>query len=277
MENLQGSNDPRAALVNKLTNLHSGLRRVEDLKQQQLAVYKRRQPLVPVPTKWGILAVLLWAVGLTVASFTVASAVTDVIFKTILDPLISIEWAEANVGTALIIIIATPVALSVGLALLITMLRNKVLLPWLHSRALRSNQAREANNKAVSKEEWSIGGQLAQVENDLAQTGTWYPRAYLHEDVVAFCALAVQNHRANDITAAINLYEDDQRHVELLAEQQRTQAFIALSDFQNAANARATNEAIRQDGARTRANHDANAARINEQLKKPQTVYVRKR
>jgi hypothetical protein len=143
---------------------------------------------------------------------------------------------------------------------------------------LRSNQDREAHNEANSREFWENYGNLAKAESDLAaEAGTWYPHAYLHEDAVAFCALAVQNHRANDITAAINLYETEQRHAALLAEQQRTQASVMWDSMQNDANARATNEAIRQEGARTRASNDANAARINEQLKKPQTVHVRRR
>jgi hypothetical protein len=279
VENLQGHNDPRTALVSKLNSLHSGLRLVEDLKRQKAARARPDRPLAPLPKKWGNLAILLWAVGLTIASFTVGAPVTEAVaFKSILDPLISIEWAEANVGTALTIMIGTPIALSVGLAILITMLRNKLLLPWQYSRVLRSNQDREAHNEANSREFWKNYGNLAKAESDLAaQAGTWYPQAYLHEDAVAFCALAVQNHRANDITAAINLYEAELHQAELLAEQQRTQASVAFASFENSANARATNEAIRQEGARTRAANAAHIAWAKEELRKPQTVHVKRR
>lgn len=274
---LQGHANPRAALVSELTNLHGGLQRAEGLKRQHLEIVRRYRPLMPLPKKWGLLAPILSSVGLVIAAFTFASPVTEVVFNIVLDPFISIEWAKANVETALIITIATPVALSVGLALLVTELRNKVLLPWQHSRAIRFNQEREAHNKAVSTEEWTIRGQLAQVENDLAQSGAWYPQSYLHEDAVAFCAHAVKNHRANDITSAINLYETELRHAELVAEQQRTQAYVALASFENDANARATNEGTRQEGARTRANNNANAARIAEESRKPRTVHVKRR
>ncbi|AXJ11423.1 hypothetical protein [Arthrobacter sp. PM3] len=278
MENLQGHSDPRTALVSKLNSLHKGLQRVEDLKRQKVAWARPDQPLAPLPEKWGVLAFLVWAVVLTVASFTVAHPVTDVILKAVLTPLMPLEWAEANVGTAIVIMLAIPVILSAGLALLITVLRNKLLLPWQYSRTVRSNQDRQAHNEANSREFWKNYGSLAAAESDLAaEAGTWYPQAYLHEDAVAFCALAVKNHRANDITAAINLYEAELQHAALLDEQERTRALMLWDSMENAANARATTDAIRQEGARTRAAYDANAARVSEQLRKPQTVYVKKR
>lgn len=282
MDNLQGHNDPRTALVSKLAYLHGWLLWVEERSQQKAAIAQRYKALVPLPKKWGILALLLWAVGLTVAAFTIASPVTEIVFKTILDPLISIEWAKANTGAALMILIATPVALSVGLALLITMLRNKLLLPWQHSRAHRTNEKREAHNKAVWIEEQEVNAQLTQAGADFSsQIGTWYPRAYLYEEAVTFCAHAVQNHRANDISTALNLYETElhrarveDNQAAILAEQQRTQRLITAGNVVNAFLTGAAIGTIRHEGARTRA---ANAAWITEQIKKPRTVHVKRR
>jgi hypothetical protein len=282
VENLQGHNDPRTALVNKLAYLHGWLLWVEERWQQKSAIAQRYQALVPFKKKWGVLAFVLWAVGLTVASFTVASPVTAVVFNTVLGPLFTKEWIEANVGTAIMIMIATPVAVSVGLALLITMLRNKLLLPWQHSRTHRTNEQREAHNKAVWIEEQEVNAQLTQAGADFSsQIGTWYPRAYLYEEAVTFCVRAVQNHRANDISTALNLYETElhrarveDNQAAILAEQQRTQRLITVGNVINAALAGAAIGTIRHEGARTRA---ASAAWIKEQIKKPRTVYVKKR
>lgn len=102
----------------------------------------------------------------------------------------------------------------------------------------------------------------------------------------AFCTEAVQNHRSNDISTALNLYETDlhrarveNNHAELLAEQQRTQRLIVAGNVVNAALTGAAIGTIRHEGARTRAANAANAASAagtNEQLKKPRTVHLKK-
>ena len=73
-----------------------------------------------------------------------------------------------------------------------------------------------------------------------------------------------------------SLIEAELHHSALLAEQERTQGLLMWDSMQNAANARTANDAIREEGARIRRDNDANFARANEELKKPQTVYVRK-
>ena len=285
MENLQGHNDPRTALVSKLVYLHGWLQWVEDRSQQKAAIARRYQALALFAKKWGVLAFVLWAVGLTIASFTIAAPVTDVIvFKTLIGPLVTEEWARANVGATVAIMIAAPVAVSVGLALLITVLRNKLLLPWQHSRTHRTNEQREAHNTAVWIEEQEVNAQLTQAGADFAsQIGSWYPKAYLYEEAVVFCAEAVQNHRANDISTALNLYETDlhrarveNNQAELLAEQQRTQRLIVAGNVINAALTGAAIGTIRHEASRTRAANAANAVGISEQLKKPRTVHLKK-
>lgn len=286
MENLQGHIDPRTALVNKLTYLHGWLRWVEDRSQQKAAIARRYQALAPFAKKWGVLALALWAIGLSIASFTVAAPVTDaVVFKSLIGPLLTDEWARANVGATVTIMIAAPVAMSVGLALLITAVRNKLLLPWEHSRARRTNEQREAHNRAIWVEEQEVDAQLTQAGADFAsQIGSWYPGAYLHEEAVAFCAQAVQNHRANDLSTALNLYETElhrarveNNQAELLAEQQRTQKLVIAGNVINAALTGAAIGTIRHEGARTRAANAANAARLSEQFKKPRVVHLKKR
>lgn len=274
----QGHNDPRAELVSKLADLHGWLQWTEERKQQQAFIAQKYQNLVPIAKKWGSRTLLLGTLVLTIASFTVAKPAADLVLKNVLNFLIPLEWAKENLGLAIVIMFAAPVVLSAAVAALIMLLWNKVLLPWRNSRANRTNEVRESHNRAVWNEHQKINAQLRQADRDLpAKIGTWYPRAYLYEDAVAFCVSAVQNHRANDITAALNLYETERHQAAMLAEQERTQMLVMMGNMQNDANARAANAAIRQEGAMSRTAASVNASRVAESLKQPRTVYFKRR
>lgn len=285
MEKAQGHDDPRTTLVSKLTYLHGWLRFVNERWQQKATIAQSYQPLMPFKKKWGISSIVLGSVGLTLALFTVATPVTDLLYKIALEPFISAEWAEANTGVAMILMLTIPVVVSVGLAILIVYLRNRFLLSMQHSRAKRINQQREAHNQAVWAEEKQVNAQLKQAGQDFSdQIGTWYPQAYLYEEALAFCTQVIQNHRAKDIEGALNLYETElhRQRVEnnqaaLMAEQQRTQKLMIVGNVMNAALTGAAIGSIHQQGQQTRAANAANAARITEQLKKPVNVNVRKR
>jgi uncharacterized membrane protein YhiD involved in acid resistance len=285
VENAQGHDDPRTALVSKLTYLHGWLRFVNERWQQKATIAQRYQTLMPFKKKWGIPFIMLGFVGVTLALFTVAAPVTDLLYKIALEPLIAEEWAAANTGVAIILMLAVPIVVSAGLVILVVYLRNRFLLSRQHARAEGINQQREAHNQAVWAEEKQVNAQLKQAGQDFStQIGNWYPQAYLYEDALVFCTQVIQNHRATDIEGALNLYETElhRQRVEnnqaaLMAEQQRTQKLMIVGNVMNAALTGAAIGTIRQQGQQTRAANAANAARITDQLRKPVDVNIRKR
>lgn len=285
MENIQGHDDARTALVRKLTGLHEQLRFFNERSRQKSDLAQRYQSLIPLKKKWGILQMVLGSVGLTLALFTVATPVTDLLFKLVLEPFVSVEWMEANLGVAMTLMLAVPIWASVGFAVLLVHLRNRFLLSMQHSRANGINQTRDAQNQAIWAEENQVDAELAQTGKNLsAQIGTWYPHSYLCEEALAFCTQVIQNHRASNIEAALNLYEAELAHqrvennqAALMAEVQRTQKLVAVGNVMNAALTGAAVGTMRHEGQQTRAVSAANAARITEQLKKPVNLNIRKR
>lgn len=283
MENSQRSSDPRTALVGNLTHLREALRAQEELWRRKSAIAGNYQTLETLKKKWGVLSIVLWTIGFAIAAFTIASSVTNVIYGTILGPFFTEEWANANTGIAVTILIGLPIVLSAGLAVLVVFVRNRFVLHVQWSRAHRINQQRKTHNQTVWAEEQKVNGQLKQVGKDLSESiGNWYPQNYLYDEAVSYCAQAINNHRANTITDAIEVYEKElhrQRMENLqawdLAEQQRTQKLVAVGNVMNAALTGAAIGTMRQEGKRTRASNAANAARVTEQLRKP--VKVRKR
>lgn len=284
MENGHGDDAQRTALINKLTYLHGRQRFVNERLQQKATIAPRYQSHLPLAKKWGILPIVLGSVALTLALFTVASPVVDLLYGIVLEPFMSVEWAEANTGVAILLMLAVPVVFATGLAILVVYLRNRFWLSKQHSRANRANQQREAHNQSVWIEEQQINAELGQAGQDLsARIGTWYPQAYLHEEALAFCTQVIRNHRANSIENALNLYETElyrqrteNNQAALLAEQHRTQKIVAIGNVMNAALTGAAMGTMRQEGERTRAANAANTARITEQLKKPVNVNIRK-
>lgn len=265
MENLQPHTDPRRDLVNRLVNLRDALSRVPELQRKLHATASRKRQLAIEPDTWGRGAFLVWTVILTVMSFT-GHPVVERIFTALLGPFISIEWAQENIGLGIAIIIAFPIVLSAAVALLITVLRNLLILPWQRALIIRANVKRKVHNDMAAHDMRPISKELDRAKAVIRESGTWYPEAYLNEDAVNFCALVVQNHRASDIPAAINLYEVELQHEALMAEQDRIQGLLMFDSMQNAANARAATDAMREEGARTRAAYAA-----------PRTVYVKRR
>ncbi|TGD12071.1 hypothetical protein EB836_06455 [Brevibacterium sp. S111] len=250
--------DPRTALVQRLGYLHQLLQYIDAQWRAKAALGQRYQAPVPLKRRWRTWVVLLIAVGagiVYIAGFTTFDAAIAIL----------------------------PAALLIGF--LVLLLRNRVVVPKQHAIAERENERREQSNAAVRAEEQQIDGQLVQAGRDLAQrVGTdFYPEAYRHEEAVAFCAQAVQNHRANSITAALNLYETElhrrrveDMHAAQLAEAQRATKMQAAGNVINAAMTGAAIGTIRAEGAATRRANAANASRVAEAAKQPRTVHVKK-
>lgn len=273
--------DPRKALVQRLGYLHQLLQYIDAQWRAKAALGQRYQAPVPLKRRWRTWVVLLIAVGAgTVLSMIVAPIVE--------------AWMHANnIGGEGIYLASfstfdaaiwiLPGTLIVGF--LVQLLRNRVVVPKQHAIAERENERREQSNAAVRAEEQQIDGQLVQAGRDLAQrVGTdFYPEAYRHEEAVAFCAQAVQNHRANSVTAALNLYETElhrrrveDMHAAQLAEAQRATKMQAAGNVINAAMTGAAIGTIRAESAATRRANAANASRVAEAAKQPRTVHVKK-
>lgn len=266
--------------------MHKLLRWIDDRWQAKAAVAGKYQPMVPFKKKWGVLALALVAIGLTVVLFTVASPILERVYQALLGPFITEDWANANTGVTVAIMFGVLFALSLVLAFAIVLLRNKLVLPKQHAWAEQVNRQRDASNSAVRAEEQQIDAQLQQAGHDFAQNiGTgFFPEAYRYEDAVVFCIQAVQNHRADSVGQAINLYESElsRRRVEdmqaeQLAEAQRARKLQAVGNVINATMQGAAIGTMRAEGQANRAAGAANTARITEELKKPQTVYLKKR
>lgn len=136
---------------------------------------------MPLKKNWGVLPLLLWSVGLTIASFTVGSPVLDLVYRLVLGPF------------------AIPVTISLGLAFLIVRAWNRFVLPRQNARIQDANQHRKNHNAAVRAEEQQVDARLTRAGQDFAtHIGTeFFPQAYTYPEAVAFCAEIVKNHRAN--------------------------------------------------------------------------------
>lgn len=281
MENVKQPDDPRAALVQRLTFMHDLLRWINERWQAKAVIAQRYQALMLLPKKWGFGRYALWVGILTAGMAFIGTIVFRAIGRAELEE--QGRSSLVNMQPLTVAILAFPVALFLALGVLL--LWNKVLLPKQGTRVQRINGQRKAHNETVWSEEHQVDAQLKQAGQNLAQhIGNSFPQAYLHEDAIVFCIHVVRNHRANDVTSALNLYETElhRQRVEntqaaQLAEAQRARKLQAVGNVMNAAATGAAIGAVRSEGRANRAASAANAARVTEQLKKPRTVHVKKR
>ena len=281
--NTQSPGDARAQLETQLVRLLNILNWIDARWQEKVTIEQRHQQLVPLKTRWGVLALVLWTVGLVIALFTIGAPVMNAMFNLFL-PNVTAEWADANTGIVITVMLAIPLAVSVGLAFLIVLLRNKLILPWQLARLGRINQQRETHNVSVEREWQRVYALLNQASRDLeAHLGGEFefPQKYLNQDAVSFCVVAVRDHRARTVIDAINLYvrerTDEQRHAEYLAASERLRKTQAVGNVVNAVMQGAMISTVRQEGKASRAAQAAANSRIEEQLKKPVDVYVKRR
>lgn len=284
VDNSQRHTDPRTELVTWLTYVRGLLRFIDGRWQAKAEIAQKYQQMAPLQKKWRWFHLALGTVVLVIVFFTVGRPVLEFVFTILVYPFFSAQWADSNTGGAMAIIVVVPVLISAGLALLVLLLRNRVLLPRQQARVERTNQQLEAHNAEVRAEERQVDAQLTQAGVDFAQhVGERFPRTYLYDEAVSFCVQLVQDHRANSVMEALNLYETElhrrkvlDMHAAQLAEQQRTRKTMAVGTVVNAAMTGAAIGTMRAEGRSNRTAGAANAARVSEQLKKPRTVYVKR-
>jgi len=267
----------RAELVNKLITLRDALERKRVLTRHKKSNTEARRTLLLEPGTWGRWAFLAWTVLFAVLAFTGAAPVTDAFYQAALSPLVSKDWMEAHIPSAIAIMLVTPVIGAALLALTVTVLRNLLILPLQRNLVIRANVKRKIDNDMLANQMGTIRKELDKANTTIYGSAVWYPEAYLNEDALNFCATAVKDHRASDIPTAINLYEAELQHRALMAEQERLRGAIMIQGLMNDMNTRSVQNTIREEGARTRTSHDAAAARVNDQLRKPQTIHLRRR
>lgn len=83
------------------------------------------------------------------------------------------------------------------------------------------NQRRAAYNAQVMAEAQQINEEMQKIRQIANEQLTWYPRNYCYSEAVDFFIDAIQNFRADSLKEAINLYIEEQRHRQLLLNQQK--------------------------------------------------------
>ena len=122
----------------------------------------------------------------------------------------------------------------------------------------KQNEQIDAHNRQVYAQAQAIAEQLNEAGRIYSVSfAAGYPEAYAYDDAVGFALQAVQNHRANTVGEAINLYEQfrhqqrmEQSQQAMLAEQERTRKQMAVGFVVNAALQGATIAAVNKAAAR---------------------------
>lgn len=84
------------------------------------------------------------------------------------------------------------------------------------------NEQAQAHNQPILMQEQAVIEKIKQAQERLAQElPVWYPRDYCCIDAAEFFLNAIQNHRADSIKEAVNLYETTQHQQRLEAAQQQ--------------------------------------------------------
>lgn len=83
------------------------------------------------------------------------------------------------------------------------------------------NERRAAYNAQVMAEAQQINEEMQKIRQIANEQLTWYPRNFCYSEAVDFFIDAIQNFRADSLKEAINLYIEEQRHRQLLLNQQK--------------------------------------------------------
>lgn len=267
----------RAQLESWLNHLYELLHRVESLHEHKEVIAQSYEGYPEPPKKWGLRVTLLWAIGLMIFLSTVFSSITGVIARVLLLPFYSVETGDPLEGFVRMLVTVIPIALSIGLATVAVFLRNRFLMSKQQAKTQRLADQTRQHNASVQAEEQRIDAQLYQTVHDIDKhAGDKFPQTYLHTEAVSFCLQMVQDHRAETVGQALNLYEATlhQRCLENLTaaqleEQRRTTKVAMLDNIISAAGHGANWAETRNQGAATRAANTANAQRIVNTIKNP--------
>ena len=225
----------RAALTAWLNELFGLVQHMETLYGQKAAVEARFPQPTPYKRPWGWKGYALCIV--------IAFVVLGI-------PMSSSNWFVS--------LLALPVVLVVGVGG--PLLRNRKLVPASNAKADQKNRARAESMREATA---PIDAQLNEAGRIYAtRFASGYPQAYAYSDAVGFVAQAVQNHRADSVGMAINLYEQvlhqqrlEQSQQAILEEQQRSRRQIAAGFVISAAMQGATIGAINRAASQPRTVH----------------------
>ncbi|ASN18374.1 hypothetical protein [Arthrobacter sp. YN] len=257
----------RARLQNWLEYVLGLIRRVDDLYRQEASLKSRYDNQYQRYLKtWGAGMYFLWTLILTLMF---SAFVILVVFTTIILPAMGARdrdgglFSEGIPGAGLFLL-PLPVAL-IGAGIILFVL---------NSRVRTINEVRGATNARmqneitvrIAPELVPINRGFAEVRQALRQNVVGhFPVEYLYEDALSFCIFAVANFRANSITEAIGLYENElhrqrtESYADSQLQEQRRAARVARINGIINGMGHATS-AIRTEDAATRSAMNANIA-----------------
>ncbi len=85
----------------------------------------------------------------------------------------------------------------------------------------KNEEIRERNNRIYNEYE-KIEGEIRGIQKELAvEANSWYPKSYCNKEAVDWFIEAVENYRCDNIKELIREFEVDNRHHQMMLEQQR--------------------------------------------------------
>jgi hypothetical protein len=265
----QQPGDPRAELEGRLGQLYDLLRRIDDLRQQEEAIFARHaHRYVGYLNRWRAGAYWLWTLMLTLVLSVVALGVFVATFVATSDtvPTDAVPSDDRWVPQFLSLFVFF-------LPLPIALVASAIILGVRNARVAGVNERRRQTNRERAAEiQQLVAPELAPFEANLAQVRDefdsrfrgWFPERYLTAEDVAACWRLVNDHRASTVSEAIREYETvlhrqrmENAALAQLAEQQRATRVAMLGNVINAVGHASTAGAIRSEGAATRSAFNA--------------------
>lgn len=266
----------RQETVNWMGAILQNLNRQEALWNRRQFLTQQFQPMTPPKQPWGYGHVALAALGIAIVAGLPLLVIVELIgsFPPLALLIRSLPDPVRFVTTSLIAILTPPAAGTVA-GIFIRRHVNRKSIPQTNQRIAANNEVREAQNRQVAQQIEATDRELQQVRQQLGGIiAGRFPERYLHIEAVGFCLRMIQDMRADTVGQAINLYEEQLRHNDQMAAQQRiveeTQQVrrqvmvgtVVNSAMQGAAMGLANNHA-----KQARANADGNTAVIVDAIK----------
>lgn len=265
MTDIGPSDDSRSKLEGQLYGLYDLLCRFEGLHDHIGAIYSQQQHrYLAFKRKWRAGMYFLWVFVLT-AVFSAIAFCIFVLIGTARGADLYQEGQPSGEAMSLMMSFLIPFLFPLPIALVVA----GFIVGLANVRIRRVNKHRVQMNQQI---EVMIAAELAP---EVARTETqiteareefqrnfygWFPERFLTPEDVAACWQIVHNHRASTVQETINAYQNDLHHRRVediagdqLAEQKRQTRVAMLGNFINAAGHAATTNAVRSEGAATRA------------------------
>lgn len=249
----------RGALVAWLTELQQLVRWIDDRAQAKNAVESQYRAFLAFKRRWGI-----WPLILCIVGGLLISAMFSALFEEVWVGALSVQDGIYTRTPGIAYLLASVTQWIVGgtIGTVFWIFRNKSAFKA-NSNAERMNQQIDEHNQQTYAQAQQIAAQLNEAGRIYtSRFAEGYPDAYAYDDAVGFAIQAVQNHRANTVGDAINLYEQvlhqqrmEQSQQAMLAEQERTRKQMAVGFVVNAALQGATIAAVNNAASRPQTVH----------------------